>query len=124
MPEARTQPWEWADKWQWWSFATAHHPERSPREEIENSMPTFVVEYTYSPESSSGRDDHRTDHHAWLAELVRRKVVLSSSPVADHSGFQFIVDAADADTVARLFGHDPFAQAHLVSHVSISPWNR
>nr|WP_271209754.1 YciI family protein [Rhodococcus wratislaviensis]GLK34501.1 hypothetical protein GCM10017611_13490 [Rhodococcus wratislaviensis] len=87
-------------------------------------MATFLVEYTYSPESSSGRDDHRTDHHAWLAELVRRKVVLSSSPAPDHSGAQFIVDADDVDTVERLFGHDPFAQAHLVSDVSISPWTR
>lgn len=87
-------------------------------------MPTFLVEYTYRPESSSGRDDHRTDHHAWLAELVRRKVVLSSSPAADHSGAQFIVVADDADTVERLFGHDPFTLAHLVSDVSISPWTR
>lgn len=88
-------------------------------------MPVFVVEYTYSPpETSSGRDDHRTDHHAWLAELVRRKVVLSSGPpLADHTGAQFIVDAADEDTVTRLFTHDPFAQANLVAKVLIGTWN-
>nr|WP_271213758.1 YciI family protein [Rhodococcus wratislaviensis]GLK40992.1 hypothetical protein GCM10017611_78670 [Rhodococcus wratislaviensis] len=86
-------------------------------------MPVFVVEYTYSPETSSGRDDHRTHHHAWLAELVRRKVVLSSGPLADHTGAQFIVDAADEDTVTRLFTHDPFAQANLVAKVLIGTWN-
>jgi len=86
-------------------------------------MPVFVVEYTYSPETSSGRDDHRTDHRAWLAELVRRKVVLSSGPRADHTGAQFIVDGADEDTVTRLFTHDPFARANLVSKVLIRIWN-
>jgi uncharacterized protein YciI len=86
-------------------------------------MPLFVVEYTYSPESSSGRDDHRTDHHAWLAELVRRKVVLSTHPVAEGHGALFIVDAADADTTTRLFTHDPFAHANLVATVRVREWN-
>ncbi|ELB86480.1 hypothetical protein Rwratislav_44771, partial [Rhodococcus wratislaviensis IFP 2016] len=36
---------------------------------------------------------------------------------------QFIVDAADEDTVTRLFTHDPFAQANLVSKVLISKWH-
>ncbi|WP_072801970.1 YciI family protein [Rhodococcoides yunnanense] len=86
-------------------------------------MAMFVVEYTYTPESSAGRDDHRTDHRAWLTELVRRKIVRSSGPLADHSGAMFIVQAADADAVARLFSHDPFARADLVEDIRVSEWS-
>lgn len=86
-------------------------------------MPLFVVEYTFSPETSSGRDDHRTDHHGWLAELVRRKVVLSSHPFAEAHGARFVVDAADAETVTRLFTHDPFARANLVETVRVREWD-
>ncbi|NIL76838.1 YciI family protein [Rhodococcus sp. B10] len=85
-------------------------------------MGMFVVEYSYTDESSAGRDDHRTDHRAWLTELVRRKVVRSSGPTADHAGATFIVQADDADAVRRLFAHDPFARAHLVEDVRVSEW--
>lgn len=95
---------------------------RSPGES-EKRMPLFVVEYTFSPETSSGRDDHRTDHHGWLAELVRRKVVLSSHPFAEGHGARFVVDAADAETVTRLFTHDPFARANLVETVRVREWD-
>ncbi|MBM4498172.1 hypothetical protein GS469_05270 [Rhodococcus hoagii] len=42
-------------------------------------MPLFAVQYTYAPEKSAERDDHRTDHRAWLADLVRRHIVQSSA---------------------------------------------
>ncbi|CCQ16674.1 putative uncharacterized protein [Rhodococcus sp. AW25M09] len=82
-------------------------------------MPIFVVEYAYSPETSSGRDDHRTDHRAWLRELERRKILRSSSPLPDHSGSTMIVEGADKETVERLLAHDPFALAHLIDHVRV-----
>lgn len=85
-------------------------------------MPTFVVEYDYSPDTSSGRDDHRTDHRAWLRELERRKILRSSSPRADHSGATMIVEGADKESVERMFAHDPFALAHLIEHVRVSEW--
>lgn len=85
-------------------------------------MPMFVVEYTYSPETSAGRDDHRTDHRAWLHELMRRKVVRSSGPLADHSGAVIIVNGTDKGSVERLFAHDPFAVADLIENVRISEW--
>ncbi|SNS24544.1 YciI family protein [Rhodococcoides kyotonense] len=85
-------------------------------------MAMFVVEYSYTPESSAGRDDHRTDHRAWLTELVRRKVVRSSGPLADHTGAMFIVQASDEDAVRRLFSHDPFVLADLVADIKISEW--
>ncbi|MFC8180186.1 YciI family protein [Rhodococcus sp. NPDC057297] len=85
-------------------------------------MPMFVVEYTYTPETSGGRDDHRTDHRAWIHEMVRRKTIRSSGPLADHSGAMFIVECPDRDAVARLFAHDPFNRAGLVADVRISQW--
>ncbi|MGF0309921.1 hypothetical protein CH294_23030 [Rhodococcus sp. 14-2483-1-1] len=85
-------------------------------------MPMFVVEYAYSPETSSGRDDHRTDHRAWLRELERRKILRSSSPLADHSGATMIVEGVDKESVERMFAHDPFATAHLIDRVRVSEW--
>ncbi|MDJ0391712.1 YciI family protein [Rhodococcus sp. G-MC3] len=86
-------------------------------------MPMFVVEYSYTPETSSGRDDHRTDHRAWIQEMVRRHTIRSSGPLADHSGAMFIVQSVDADTVARMFARDPFARAGLVESVRIAEWH-
>ena len=85
-------------------------------------MPMFVVEYSYTPDTSSGRDDHRTDHRAWIHELVRRHIIRSSGPLADHSGAMFIVQSSSADAVARMFAHDPFALAGLVDDVRITEW--
>ncbi|BAH48516.1 YciI family protein [Rhodococcus opacus] len=85
-------------------------------------MPLFVVEYTYSPETSALRDDHRTQHRAWLTELLRRKIMRSSGPLASGHGALFIVDAEDEDAVARLFAHDPFAEEKLVANVQIREW--
>ncbi|WP_338892600.1 YciI family protein [Rhodococcus sovatensis] len=85
-------------------------------------MPMFVVEYSYTAETSGGRDDHRTDHRAWILEMVRRKTIRSSGPLADHSGAMFIVSASDAGAVARVFAHDPFARAGLVEDVRITEW--
>ncbi|MFY2790488.1 YciI family protein [Rhodococcus sp. MALMAid1271] len=82
-------------------------------------MPTFVVEYKYSAETSSGRDDHRTDHRAWLRELERRKILRSSRPLADHSGATLIVDGPDKASVERIVAHDPFALANLIEHVRV-----
>lgn len=85
-------------------------------------MPMFVVEYSYTADTSGGRDDHRTDHRAWIHEMVRRKKIRSSGPLADHSGAMFIVESSDKDAAARLFAHDPFARAGLVERVRIDEW--
>lgn len=85
-------------------------------------MPMFVVEYSYTPSTSGGRDDHRTDHRAWIHEMVRRKIIKSSGPLADHSGAMFIVECSDAECVARQFAHDPFVRANLVGDVTITEW--
>ncbi|CAM2904954.1 YciI family protein [Prescottella defluvii] len=85
-------------------------------------MPLFAVEYTYAHEKSAQRDDHRTDHRAWLADLVRRAVVHSSGPFADGSGALMMVEAASAGDVEALFDQDPFARADLVERRVVREW--
>ncbi|QBJ98178.1 hypothetical protein ERC79_21210 [Rhodococcus sp. ABRD24] len=85
-------------------------------------MPLFAVQYTYAPEKSAQRDDHRTDHRAWLADLVRRGIVHSSGPFADGSGALMMVEGTDSAEVRALFDQDPFARAHLVERAEIREW--
>lgn len=85
-------------------------------------MSLFLVEYTYAPETSDARDEHRPDHRAWLSDLVERGIVKSSGPFPDGSGALVIVDAADAETVRLLFTHDPFDRAGLVENARITEW--
>ncbi|QCQ90755.1 YciI family protein [Rhodococcus sp. SGAir0479] len=85
-------------------------------------MPLFAVQYTYAPEKSAQRDDHRTDHRAWLSDLVRRGVVQSSGPFADGSGALMMAEAASAADVQSLFDKDPFAKRDLVAERTIREW--
>ncbi|RDI31486.1 hypothetical protein DEU38_104200 [Rhodococcus sp. AG1013] len=85
-------------------------------------MPLFAVEYTYAHEKSAQRDDHRTDHRAWLADLVRRGIVHSSGPFADGSGALMMVEASSTDEVESLFDQDPFAKADLVERRVAREW--
>lgn len=81
------------------------------------------MECPHSPETSSGRDDHRTDHHGCSPNLVRRKAVLSSHPLAEGHGARFVVDAADAETGTRLFRHDPFGHGNVIAAVRVHEWD-
>lgn len=85
-------------------------------------MPLFAVQYTYAPEKSAQRDDHRTDHRAWLSDLVRRGIVHSSGPFADGSGALMMAEGASADDVRTLFDQDPFAKRGLVEDRTIREW--
>ncbi len=85
-------------------------------------MSLFLVEYTYDPAKNAERDALRPDHRAWLGDLLERDIVVTSGPFADGLGALIIVDTADADTVALLFTHDPFAKADLLANVRITEW--
>ncbi len=45
-------------------YPHAAHALSLPDFGIEENMPLFAVQYTYAPEKSAERDDHRTDHRA------------------------------------------------------------
>ncbi|KXX58497.1 YciI family protein [Rhodococcus sp. LB1] len=85
-------------------------------------MPLFVVEYTYSTATAAGRDEHRTAHRDWLADLVEKKTVIVSGPYADNSGAFIIVDADTAESVEQLFTQDPFVTHGLVPAHRIIEW--
>ncbi|MFI2222507.1 hypothetical protein ACH47B_37535 [Rhodococcus sp. NPDC019627] len=55
--------------------------------------------------------------------LVRRKAVLSSHPLAEGHGARFVVDAADAETGTRLFRHDPFGHGNVIAAVRVHEWD-
>ncbi|BCN53719.1 hypothetical protein RE9425_21090 [Prescottella equi] len=103
-------------------YPHAAHALSLPDFGIEENMPLFAVQYTYAPEKSAERDDHRTDHRAWLADLVRRHIVQSSGPFADGSGALMMVEAATADDVIALFDQDPFAKRGLVAARLVREW--
>ncbi|RZL77285.1 MAG: hypothetical protein EOP32_25530 [Rhodococcus sp. (in: high G+C Gram-positive bacteria)] len=85
-------------------------------------MPLVVVEYTYSAVTAAGRDEHRTAHRDWLADLVEQKTVIVSGPYADDSGAFIVVAADTAETVERLFTQDPFVAHGLVPAHRIIEW--
>ncbi|MGV9863625.1 YciI family protein [Rhodococcus koreensis] len=85
-------------------------------------MPHFVIEYTYSADTAAGRDQHRTAHRAWLADLVEQQTVIVSGPYADDSGAFIVVDAADTATVEQLVTRDPFVIHGLVPAHRIIEW--
>lgn len=87
-------------------------------------MPLFVVEYTYSAVTDAGRDDHRTAHRDWLADLVEQKTVIVSGPYADDSGAFIVVAADTAEIVEGLFTHDPFVAHGLVPPTGSSNGHR
>ncbi|MDF3310800.1 YciI family protein [Rhodococcus koreensis] len=85
-------------------------------------MTYFVVDYTYTAETASGRDTHRAAHRAWLGDLVDTGTVLTCGPYGDDSG-AFIIAAADtADTVRQLLTEDPFVVHGLVPAQRIVQW--
>ncbi|WP_370180965.1 YciI family protein [Rhodococcus wratislaviensis] len=85
-------------------------------------MPVFVIEYTYTAETAEGRDQHRTAHRAWLADLVDQRTVITCGPFADDSGAFIIVDADNTEVVEHLFANDPFAIHGLVPQHRIIEW--
>ncbi|KAF0962496.1 YciI family protein [Rhodococcus sp. T7] len=85
-------------------------------------MPLFVVDYTYSADTASGRDTHRSAHRAWLAGLVDDQTVIACGPYADDSGAFILVESDTSEAVARLFALDPFVVHELVPEHRIVHW--
>ena len=70
-------------------------------------MPYFAVNYTYSPSTAAGRDEHRPVHRAWLGELLTQDVLVSSGPFTDDSG-------------ALIVG--PLIAGYLIEHGLLTTW--
>ena len=85
-------------------------------------MAMFAVLYTYSPSTSDGRDAHRAPHRAWLADLQRQKVLVSSGPYTDGHGALLLVEGTDPDSVKQLVTQDPFAVEGLIENIVVTEW--
>ncbi|QIS05076.1 hypothetical protein F5X71_24620 [Nocardia brasiliensis] len=85
-------------------------------------MPIFAVHYTYSEATVPGRDTHRPEHRAWLADQLAAGALLSSGPYPDGSGALLLFQAADADALSVLLGADPFARERLIDDVRVVEW--
>lgn len=85
-------------------------------------MAMFLVQYTYSPATSDGRDRVRPAHREWLRDLLARDVVVTSGPYTDDSGALIIARGDSVDQVRSLFGEDPFAVENLVDAVHVVEW--
>ncbi|MFR9751793.1 YciI family protein [Nocardia sp. 004] len=85
-------------------------------------MPIFAVHYRYSEATGQGRDRHRPEHRAWLADLLGSGTLLSSGPYPDGSGALLIFQAERATQLADLLTEDPFAEQGLIDEVRTVEW--
>ncbi|MGW0249406.1 YciI family protein [Nocardia goodfellowii] len=85
-------------------------------------MPTFAVHYTYSEATVPGRDEHRPEHRAWLADQADAGVMLSSGPYGDGSGALLLFRAESEAALKDLLGQDPFARENLVEDIRVVEW--
>ncbi|MGH8880529.1 MAG: YciI family protein [Stackebrandtia sp.] len=85
-------------------------------------MPIFAVQYTYSATTTTGRDEHRPRHRAWLSDLVERGVVLATGPYADGTGALLLFRAEDQAAIAQLLSADPFAEQDLIEATRYTEW--
>ncbi len=85
-------------------------------------MALFAVIYTYSPDTTDGRDTHRPSHRAWLKDLLEKKTIVSSGAFTNGNGALIIVEDTDLGAVKELFAQDPFAIENLVEKTDISEW--
>ncbi|PXX54653.1 hypothetical protein DFR70_12494 [Nocardia tenerifensis] len=85
-------------------------------------MPIFAVHYTYSAATVPGRDTHRPEHRAWLADQLAAGALLTSGPYPDGSGALILFRAEDADALRALLARDPFAREGLIDEVRVVEW--
>ncbi|MBW4095433.1 MAG: hypothetical protein HIU81_08670 [Acidobacteria bacterium] len=85
-------------------------------------MSVFAVEYVYTPETATLRDEHRPVHRAWLQEQYEGGKLLASGPFADGSGALILFKAADEDELNELLKQDPFAVASAIAGLKVSGW--
>ncbi|MDO8144958.1 MULTISPECIES: YciI family protein [unclassified Isoptericola] len=88
-------------------------------------MPTFVVTYTYSPDSER-LDAVRPEHRAFLGALHDAGSVVVSGPMPATedaaAGALIVVAADDAAAAAALLDDDPFRRSGLVTNLTVREW--
>ncbi|UYG17478.1 YciI family protein [Brachybacterium huguangmaarense] len=87
-------------------------------------MTTFAIQYVYGEDAAS-RDQHRSEHRAFLRTLLDQGTVLLSGPYGGDgaAGALIIAQGESAEAVLAVFDDDPFRREGLVAERSIRPWD-
>lgn len=85
-------------------------------------MPTFLVEYTFSPSTASTRDETRPTHRAWLSDLLDKGDLLASGPYTNGLGALLIFRAADRDAVQAILAGDPYVPVAAIDATTVTEW--
>ncbi|WP_298459918.1 YciI family protein [uncultured Cellulomonas sp.] len=85
-------------------------------------MTIYAVQYTYD-DRTERRDEVRSEHRGYLAQLVESGSLLSSGPWADGApGALLLMSADSAADVERLLDADPFTREGLVAGREVRAW--
>lgn len=85
-------------------------------------MPTFLVEYTFTPSTASKRDDTRPAHRAWLSDLLDKGDLLASGPYTDGLGALLIFRAASEDALNAILSKDPYVPVAAIDATTVTQW--
>lgn len=79
-------------------------------------MPVFAVTYAFAPNSSALRDQHRTEHRAFLDRALTAGTLLLAGPLdpAAPTGALLLVVAASAEQAEQMVREDPYCVAGAV----------
>jgi uncharacterized protein len=83
-------------------------------------MARFLVLTTFT--SAEKRLAHRTEHRAYLHQLVDEGKLLMAGPFVDESGGLIVFEAVDEAEVAGMMDQDPFSINDVFATVDIKPW--
>ena len=85
-------------------------------------MSLHAVIYRYADDPAR-LDEHRPRHKDYLASLFEQgRIVISGPLTSGGPGALLILDADDADHVARLLDQDPFWSLGLIADRQIRGW--
>jgi uncharacterized protein YciI len=85
-------------------------------------MAIYAVQYIYSGEKEV-MDGVRTEHRAFLRDLLDRGILLASGPLVDRNAALLIFKAESLTEVAAMLDTDPFEIAGFIGERVIEEWN-
>ncbi|GAA2008223.1 YciI family protein [Brevibacterium samyangense] len=87
-------------------------------------MAVFAVTYAYGPDTDH-RMSVRPAHRAWQKEILDAGILLASGPLEDEQqpGGLLLLTGENAEAIAELLAHDPYAEAGVIESTTIRTWN-
>ncbi len=88
--------------------------------DMADDLPTFLVTYQYVPDMESRRAPYRQDHLVWLRALAGAgQLVFAGATVEPVDTGLLVVRGASVLDVRHLLLRDPYAQADLITAVTV-----